>query len=151
MRRQILSSLLVALFVTMVSPADAQQARKLYRVGRLSGGLSNSTYSIDAIRRKLRELGYIEGKNIVFKLRNAENKSERVSALANELVRLKVDLIVAGGPNDGLAAKKATTTIPIIFIPPPIPLSMGWLTAWRGQGGTSRDFIQWRMFWPVNG
>jgi len=110
---------LVALFVTMVSPADAQQARKLYRVGRLSGGLSNSTYSIDAIRRELRELGYVEGKNIVFELRNAENKSERVSALANELVRLKVDLIIAGGPNDGLAAKKATKTVPIIFTDSP--------------------------------
>jgi putative ABC transport system substrate-binding protein len=95
--------------------AEAQPAGKIYRVGRLSGGLSSSTYSIDALRRELRELGYVEGKNIAFEFRYAEDKPERLQALADELVRLKVDLIIAGGPNDGRAAKKATQTIPIVF------------------------------------
>ena len=107
--------LLVTVFLTAVSFADAQQSSKVYRVGRLSGALSSSTFSLDALRRELRALGYVEGKNIAFELRNAEEKPERLSALADELVRLKVDLIIAGGPNDGLTAKKATKTIPIIF------------------------------------
>ena len=107
--------LLVTVFLTAVSFADAQQSSKVYRVGRLSGALSSSTFIHDALRRELREIGYVEGKNIVFELRNAEEKPERLAALADELVRLKVDLIIAGGPNDGLTAKKATKTIPIIF------------------------------------
>jgi len=107
--------LLVTVFLTAVSFADAQQSSKVYRVGRLSGALSSSTFIHDALRRELRALGYVEGKNIVFELRNAEEKPERLAALADELVRLKVDLIIAGGPNDGLTAKKATKTIPIIF------------------------------------
>jgi putative ABC transport system substrate-binding protein len=95
--------------------AQPQQTGKVYRVGRLSGSLSSSTFSLDALRRELRDLGYIEGKNISFERRSAEEKPERLPALADELVRLKVDLIIAGGPNDGLTAKKATKTIPIIF------------------------------------
>src|SRR4030095_13561200 len=95
-----------------VSFVDAQPTGKVYRVGRLSGALSSSTFSLDALRRELRALGYVEGKNIAFELRHAEEKPERLSALADELVRLKVDLIIAGGPNDGLTAKNATKTIP---------------------------------------
>jgi putative tryptophan/tyrosine transport system substrate-binding protein len=96
-------------------PAHAQQTGKVYRVGRLGGGLSGSAFNIDALRRELRELGYVEGRNIIFELRYAEEKSERLPVLADELVRLKVDVIIAGGPNDGLTAKKATKAIPIIF------------------------------------
>ena len=103
------------LFLTAVTSADAQPAGKIHRVGRLSGGFSSSTFTLDAIRRQLRELGYVEGKNFAFELRYAEEKPERLPALADELVRLKVDVIIAGGPNDGLAAKKATKTIPIVF------------------------------------
>jgi putative tryptophan/tyrosine transport system substrate-binding protein len=99
--------------------AHAQQAGKVYRIGRLSGGLSSSKFSVDAIRRELRELGYVEGKNIVFEQRYAEDRSERLPGLADALVRLKVDLIIAGGPNDGLAAKKATQSIPIVFTDSP--------------------------------
>jgi ABC-type uncharacterized transport system substrate-binding protein len=104
-----------AMLFALAVPAEAQQPGKVYRVGRLSGGLSSSTFNIDALRRELRELGYIEGKNISFERRSAEEKPERLPASADELVRLKVDLIIAGGPNDGLTAKKATKTIPIIF------------------------------------
>src|SRR5262245_3304978 len=107
--------LTATVLLTVVSLVQAQKAKKIYRVGRLSGALSSSTFSLDAIRRELRELGYVEGKNISFELRYAEEKPERLSALADELVRLKVDLIIAGGPNDGLTAKKATKTIPIVF------------------------------------
>jgi putative ABC transport system substrate-binding protein len=115
MTKKVLGLLLVAYLSATVSFVDAQPTGKIYRVGRLSGALSSSTFIHDALRRELREIGYVEGKNIVFELRNAEEKPERLAALADELVRLKVDLIIAGGPNDGLTAKKATKTIPIIF------------------------------------
>jgi putative ABC transport system substrate-binding protein len=97
------------------STAEAQQTGQIYRVGRLSGSVSSSTFGHDAVRRELRELGYVEGKNIAFELRYAEEKPERLAALADELVRLKVDVIIAGGPNDALTAKKATKTIPIVL------------------------------------
>jgi putative tryptophan/tyrosine transport system substrate-binding protein len=106
-----LTAMLFALYVS----AEAQQVGKVYRVGYLSGGFARSTFNIDAIRRELRELGYVEGKNISFEARYAEDKSERSPALADELVRLKVDVIIAGGSNDTRAAKKATQTIPIVF------------------------------------
>jgi putative tryptophan/tyrosine transport system substrate-binding protein len=140
-------SILVAVVLLAVAViADAQQAGKIYRVGRLSGGLSSSTFSLDALRRELRELGYVEGKNIALELRYAEEKPERLSALADELVRLKVDVIIAGGPNDGLAAKKATKTIPIVFTDSPSdPVARG-LVDRRGPEGTSRDFLPCRMF-----
>ena len=115
MQRKIVFWLLATFFLTAVTFADAQQTGKIHRVGRLSGGFSSTTFSLDAIRRQLRELGYVEGKNFAFELRYAEEKPERLPALADELVRLKVDVIIAGGPNDGLAAKKATKTIPIVF------------------------------------
>jgi putative ABC transport system substrate-binding protein len=119
MRGKIFVWLLTTVFLTGPVPAHTQQTGKVYRVGRLSGSLSSSTFSHDLIRRELRELGYVEGKNIVFELRYAEEKPERLAALADQLVRLKVDLIIAGGPNDGLAAKKATQTIPIVFMDSP--------------------------------
>ena len=87
MKRVAVPSILIAVVLLAVAVvADAQQAGKIYRVGRLSGGLSSSTFSLDALRRELRELGYVEGKNISFELRYAEEKPERLSALADELV-----------------------------------------------------------------
>ena len=88
----------------------------------------------------------VEGKNFIFEFRNAEKKPERLPALADDLVRLKVDVIVAGGPNDGRAAKKATGTIPIVFTGfRAIRLRVALSPAWRSPVGTSRDFTQWRM------
>jgi putative ABC transport system substrate-binding protein len=136
-------SILVAVVLLAVAViADAQQAGKIYRVGRLSGGLSSSTFSLDALRRELRELGYVEGKNISFELRYAEEKPERLSALADELVRLKVDVIIAGGPNDGLAAKKATKTIPIVFTDSPSdPVALGLVDSLARPGGNVTGFF----------
>ncbi len=134
--------LLATVFLTAVSFADAQQSRKVYRVGRLSGSLSSSTFSLDALRRELRELGYVEGKNIAFELRYAEEKPERLPALADELVRLKVDLIIAGGPNDGLAAKKATKTIPIVFTDSVSdPVARGLVDSLARPGGNVTGFF----------
>ncbi len=133
--------LLATSFLMTVSSARAQQTEKVYRVGRLSGGLSSSRFGQDALRRELRNLGYVEGKNIVFELRNAEEKPERLSALADELVRLKVDLIIAGGPNDGLTAKKATKAIPIIFTDSNTdPVARGMVDSLARPGGNITRF-----------
>ena len=133
--------LLVTVLLIGAAPSDAQQTGKVYRVGRLSGSLSSSTFSIDAIRRELRELGYVEGKNIVFELRYAEEKPERLAPLADELVRLKVELIIAGGQNDALTAKKATQTIPIVFSDAiSDPVALGLVDSLARPGGNMTGF-----------
>jgi putative ABC transport system substrate-binding protein len=133
--------LLIAVLLITLPHAEAQQPGKVYRVGRLSGALSSSRFSLDALRRELRELGYVEGKNISFELRSAEEKPERLSPLADELVRLKVDLIIAGGPNDGLTAKKATKTIPIVFTDSPSdPVAYGLVDSLARPGGNVTGF-----------
>jgi putative ABC transport system substrate-binding protein len=80
---------------------------------------------VDGFRQRLRELGYVEGKNIIIEYRYAEGKLERLPELAAELVRLKVDVIVTGGSEASLTAKKATTTIPIVFGNHPDPIGTG--------------------------
>ena len=91
---------------------------------------------------ELRELGYVEGKNFVFELRNAEDKPDRLPALADELVRLKVDLIIAGGPNDALTAKKATHTIPIVFTDSVSdPVARGLVNSLARPGGNVTGFF----------
>ena len=96
-------------------PAQAQQPARIPRVGILiPPSASFFSARVEAFRQRLRELGYVEGKNIFIEYRYAEGKLERLPDLAAELVRLKVDVIVATGPAI-LAAKKASATIPIIF------------------------------------
>src|SRR5689334_19637357 len=95
---------------------EAQQAKKVPRIGYLtSTSPSAQSTRIDAFRQGLRELGYIEGKNINIEYRYAEGKVDRLPALAAELVRLKVDMIVSGGPAVTRAAKEATDNIPIVM------------------------------------
>ena len=132
--------LLFTVFLPAVS-AEAQQTGNIYRVGRLSGALSSSRFSLDALRRELRELGYVEGKNIVIESRSAEEKPERLARLAEELVRLKVDVIVAGGPTDGGAAKKATQIIPVVFMDSPSdPVAYGLVDSMARPGGNVTGF-----------
>jgi putative ABC transport system substrate-binding protein len=106
--------------------ARAQQATKIARVGWLSPGSQASDQSfIAAFRDGLRELGWIEGKNIAIESRWAEGRFERLPDLAGELVRLKVDVIVANVTQASLAAKRATTTIPIVMVGVGDPLGSG--------------------------
>jgi putative ABC transport system substrate-binding protein len=96
--------------------AEAQQPTKDPRIGYLTGAsLSANSARHEAFRQGLRELGYVEGKNIVIDWRSAEGKPDRLPALAADLVRLKVDIIVTGGSSPTRAAKEATTTIPIVM------------------------------------
>ena len=109
---------------------------------RLSSGRSpRSLGRIEAFRQGLRELGYVEGKNIVIEWRYAEGKLDRLPALAAELVRLKVDVIVAAaGPAAIRAAKEATNTIPIVMAIRYDPVGNGSSPAWRDLAETSLDY-----------
>jgi putative ABC transport system substrate-binding protein len=115
-KRQTLIWLLVTLLLTTIPPAQAQQPRKVPRIGYLSSSdpATESSRS-EPIRQALRERGYIEGQNIATEYRYSEGKNDRLPELAAELVRLKVDIIIAGGVPLVRAAKNATKTIPIIM------------------------------------
>ena len=116
--------------------AQAQQPAGIPRIGLLIGS-SASFYSarVEAFRQRLRELGYVEGKNIVIEYRYAEGKSERLPDLAAELVRLKVDVIVTIGPGPTLAAKKASATMPIVFGNASDPVGTGLVSSLARPGG----------------
>ena len=115
-----IGNLAIALLATLLPwshLAEAQQPEKTARIGLL-GGMSASTFAerMEVFRRQLRELGYVEGKNIVFEERWAEGKLDRLGDLAAELVGRKVDVLVTfGGAGPATAAKKATSTIPIVM------------------------------------
>src|SRR5262245_11669061 len=104
-------SLVTAISVVVTSlAAHAQPASKVYRIGYLSGGSPTaSARSVEAIRQGLRDLGWVEGQNIVIEYRFAEGRLDRLADLAAELVRLKVDVIVAGPTPPAVAAKRATS------------------------------------------
>jgi putative tryptophan/tyrosine transport system substrate-binding protein len=115
MKEKILVYALPALILISIHVAEAQQAKKVPRIGFLaSGSASGSTANLEIFRQGLREFGYIEGKNISIEDRWAEGKLDRLPELAAELVSLNVDIIVTGGTAPVLAAKKATNTIPIV-------------------------------------
>ena len=119
----------------LCSSAVAQQTGKIPRIGFLDSSTASGTAVInDAFRQELTKLGWIEGKNITIEYRFAEQKSERLPELAAELVRLKVDLIVASGPPPASAAKKATITIPIV-ITTGDPVGLGLVASLARPGG----------------
>jgi putative ABC transport system substrate-binding protein len=129
----------VAIVVTFVFggvAVEAQQPARIPRIGILfTSSASSQSARVEALRRRLRELGYVEGKNIVIEYRYAEGKLERLPDLAAELVRLKLDVIVATGSPGGLAAKKATGTIPIVFAAAPDPVGSGLVSSLARPGG----------------
>src|SRR5215475_2449411 len=109
MKQKITVLTLCAMLFALCVPVQAQQTGKIPRIGYISGSPPNSERT-DAFRLGLRELGYVEGKNIVFEWRSAEGKLDRLPALAADLVRLKVDVIVTPGATSTRAAKEATST-----------------------------------------
>jgi len=117
--------------------AEAQQAAKVARIGYLSPNLATSPHLREAFREGLRDLGYVEGRNLVIEYRDAEGKVERLPALAAELVALKVDVIVAEGGNTRvpLAATQATRTLPIVFASAADPVGSGLVTSLARPGG----------------
>ena len=116
--------------------AEAQQPKKVPRIGFLADlAASANAARVEAFRQGLRELGYVEGKNIVIEWRSAEGKLDRQRALAAELVRLKVDVIVTSGPTDTRAAKEATATIPIVMTSDSDPVGSGFVASLARPGG----------------
>ncbi len=96
--------------------AGAQQVGKIYRIGILEPiPAARNAANLDALRKGLRELGYVEGRNLIIEYRSADGRAERFPELASELVRLKVDLIVSRGTPAARAAKDATATIPVVM------------------------------------
>jgi ABC-type uncharacterized transport system substrate-binding protein len=130
-----LFAIIVALMVCGVK-AQAQQPTKVPRVGFLTANdFSALAARIEALRQGLRELGYVEGKNIVIEYRYAEGKLDRLPALAAELVRLKVDIIVSAGPQSTRAVKEATVTIPIVMAFDFDPVGNGFVASLARPGG----------------
>ena len=137
MRKLVLSSILAAMLAFLLGvAAEAQQPTKNPRIGYLSGSSpSTSPARREAFWQGLRELGYVEGKNIVIEQRYAEGKFVRLPALAAELVRLKVDIIVTAGPQTTRPAKEATSTIPIVMAQDPDPVGNGFVASLARPGG----------------
>jgi putative tryptophan/tyrosine transport system substrate-binding protein len=125
-----------ALLLALSFPADAQHTGKIFRIGFLDPStVSGSAVLVDAFRQELSKLGWIEGKNFTIEYRFAEQKTERLPELAADLVRLKVDLIVVGGLQPALVAKKVTTTIPIVITSSPDPVASGLVASLARPGG----------------
>jgi putative tryptophan/tyrosine transport system substrate-binding protein len=116
--------------------AYAQQTKRIFKVGHLESGLpSSSPYLLAAFQQGLRKLGYIEGENLFIERRYAEGLEERLPQLAAELVRFGVDVIFAIGPPQALAAAKATSTIPIVFVGGGDPVAIGLVKSLAHPGG----------------
>jgi ABC-type uncharacterized transport system substrate-binding protein len=135
MNRKILIWLLATVLLTTVS-AQAQQPAKMPRIGYLTAAsLSAIPHRTEAFRQGLRELGYVEGTNIVIDYRSPEGKRDRLPALAAELVSLKVDVIVTAGGGATLPARNATRTIPIVMAQDRDPVGNGFVASLARPGG----------------
>ncbi|HEY8186979.1 MAG TPA: ABC transporter substrate-binding protein [Pyrinomonadaceae bacterium] len=129
--------LLTVFFVASGSLAEAQQPAKIPRIGYVSGtgDASNQGPYVDALRQGLRDLGYIEGKNLVIDYRGAEGKLDRIPSLVNDLVQLNVDVLVVPIPSAIHAAKHATKTIPIVMVTGLDPVADGLVHTFAHPGG----------------
>jgi putative ABC transport system substrate-binding protein len=131
-KHKLLRFALCAALFALCAPAEAQQPKKVPRIGFLS----DSRQSWDeAFRQGLRELGYVEGQNITIEYRYAEGKVERLPDLAGELVRLNVDVIVAGGTQAISAAKQSTSMIPLVMAVTADPVGSGFVASLARPGG----------------
>ena len=134
--KNILSILLVIAVMGVGAKVDAQQPTKIPRIGFLiTSSAAVIAPRMDAFQQGLRELGYVEGKNIVIERRHAEGKLDRLPALAAELVRLNVDAIVTSGPTATGPAKGATSTIPIVMTFDDDPVGSGFVASLARPGG----------------
>jgi len=133
---RIVLTLLLGVLLAPLSATEAQQATKVPRVAYLTAvSLSANAARIEAFRQGLRKLGYVEGKNIIIEWRGADGKPDRLPVLAAELVRLKVDIVVSGGPTVTRPVKEATTTIPIVMTFDNDPVGSGFVASLARPGG----------------
>lgn len=122
---------MLAALVTPIA-AQAQKVKKPYRIGVLSTGSSKLP---TILQQSLMDLGYVEGRDVVFEIRNSEGRIERLDALALDLVHLKVDVILAANPPAVMSAKRATSTIPIVMMHTPDPVQLGLVASLARPGG----------------
>ena len=136
MTKKIIFLALCSLLLAPCSAVEAQQPGKVPRIAYLTAAsLSDIAARAEAFRQGLRELGYVEGKNIVIEWRDAKGKPDRLSALAAELVQLEVEVIVTGGAGATRPAKEATTTIPIVMAQDRDPVGSGFVASLARPGG----------------
>jgi putative ABC transport system substrate-binding protein len=131
---------LTTFFLTTASLAHAQQPKKVPRMGYLGGNTGSRGSLYGALRQGLRDLSYVEGQNIAIEIRSPEGNFDRLPSLAAELVRLKVDIIFASGNQAAVAAKKATSTIPIIFVGAVDPVATELVASLARPGGNVTGF-----------
>jgi putative ABC transport system substrate-binding protein len=136
-KRKIFCFALCALLVALGLSAEAQQPKKIPRIGyvRVVGAPSPPGPNVEAFRRGLRELGYVDGENIMIEFRYAEGKPDRIPSLVAELVQLKVDVLVSGDDPTIRVAKQATKTIPIVMVINQDPVATGLVDSLARPGG----------------
>jgi putative tryptophan/tyrosine transport system substrate-binding protein len=137
MKKAAVPSIFVAVVLLALGViADAQEPKKIPWIGYLTGSSPSARSArIEAFGQGLRELGYVEGKNIVIEYRYAKGKLDRLPVLAAELLRLNVEVIVTGGPAVTRAVKEATATIPIVMTQDPDPVGSGFVASLARPGG----------------
>jgi ABC-type uncharacterized transport system substrate-binding protein len=135
MDRRVFIGTLAGSLLTAPLAGEAQQAGKIPRIGYLGLNPAANPHLHEAFRQGLRDLGYVEGRNVVIENRDAEGKPERLRTLATELTALQVDVILAGGTPQALAAKQATRTLPIVFAAAADPVTDGLVTSLARPGG----------------
>ena len=141
---------LCAMFFAVWFPVYAQQPAKLPKIGWLAVRPASAAFAIESFQREFGKLGYVEGKNIVFEYRYAEGNVDRLATLAEELVRLKVDVLIAPNTPAAIAAKNATKTIPIVFIDVTDPIAAGLVDTLPRPGGNITGFTTIYRCWLAN-
>ena len=143
MRRTLTSLALGAMLFALGFPAEAQQPKKVYRIGYLSGSdAATDAPRFEGIQLALRELGYVEGQNIVIEYRYADGKLDQLPQFAAELVRLNVAVIVTTGSPPTRAAQQATKTIPVVMTVVGDPLEGGFVASLAQPGGNITGLTQ---------
>ena len=140
MKKAAVPSILIAAILVAVATIAEAQPTKVPKIGWLGIGTATSNSRFEEFRRALRDLGYAEGKNIIFEYRSADNKLDRLPPLAEELVRLKIDLLLTRGTPEAVAPKNATKTIPIVFYDVTDPVAAGLVDSLAQPGGNVTGF-----------
>ena len=141
MNKKISVFILAVVILTFVHLAEAQQQAKVAKIGWLGARpAATAAKQRELLGREFRALGYVEGKNIAFEYRYADNKLDRLLVLADELVRQKVDVLVTTSTAEALAAKNATRTIPIVFLGTGDPVAAGLIDSLARPGGNITGF-----------
>ena len=145
MRKRFFGFALGTLFLAFSFPVSAQQPVKIPNIGFLGVRPDDSKTTFDLFRRQFQALGYIDSKNVIFEYRNAENKPERLPALVDELIPLKVEVLVVAAVNEVRAAKNATKTIPIVGLNLSDPVGLGLIDSFAHPGANLTGFT------PISG